>query len=354
MNAHSRTLTRLAALLLGGLAALWWRRGVTESNNVPSSLFDSIANRREPDSEHIARIESDTLRLVIADNEAFGTIHRAGLNGVAELLLESDGHNLFVPPAAGLNFEHIFSGDEESFQWRMFEPRRAPMQLVRRSPTCIELRQESTEHWPLRSRLTYEVEGDAINFTYCGTPLADAWKKYGYLGLFFASYIQKPQDMSIQFIGRLRPGLGDTSAQWIKHVPARDGEAASHRAAGSTWDPPSDEGFKVVLVKGISDFEYLYPFYFGRSGENVFVMMFERPRDDSEIRFAQSPSGGGTGNPAWDFAYFQRSYEVNREFCFRARAVFRKFKDREEVIQLYEQWSGEKVVRPNKGESSAE
>jgi len=36
---------------------------------------------------------------------------------------------------------------------------------------------------------------------------------------------------------------------------------------------------------------------------------------------------------------------VNRAFCFRARAVFRKWKDAEEIIQLYEQWSGEKVVR---------
>ena len=108
-----------------------------------------------------------------------------------------------------------------------------------------------------------------------------------------------------------------------------------------------DDGFNIVLVNGLSDFEYLYPFYFGRSGENVFVMMFERPRDGSELRFAQSPSGGGTGNPAWDFVYFQRGYEVSREFCFRARAVFRKFKDTEEVIHLYEQWSGEKVVRPN-------
>jgi hypothetical protein len=78
----------------------------------------------------------------------------------------------------------------------------------------------------------------------------------------------------------------------------------------------------------------------------VFVMMFERPRDDGELRFAQSPSGGGTGNPAWDFVYFRRSYDVNREFCFRARAVFRKFKDAEDIIQIYEQWSGEKVVRP--------
>jgi len=308
----------------------------------------------EPAGEHTTRIESDKLRLIIADNEAFGAHHRAGYNGVAELLLAKPGaKNLFVSTVAGLNFEHIFSGDAESFGWNIFEPRRAPMRLARRSSTSVELRQDRTEHWPLRSCLTYEVEGDAIDFTYCGMPLADAWKKHGYIGIFFASYIQQPKDMSLEFIGRARSGRGDTNAHWIKHLPPRHGVTANHRPAGSAWDPPLDEGFNIPLVSGISDFEYLYPFYFGRSGENMFVMMFERPRGGGELRFAQSPSGGGTGNPAWDFVYFQRGYEVNREFCFRARAVFCEFKDAEEIIRLFEQWSGEKVVRPSMGNSEA-
>ena len=302
----------------------------------------------EPVPEHVAHIHGDKLHLIIADNEAFGTNHRAGYNGVAELLRGDDKRNLFVPQVAGLNFEHIFSGDSQSFGWNIFEPRRAPMRLMQRSPTRVELRQERTEHWPLRSRVIYDVIGDAIDFTYCGTPLADAWKKHGYIGVFFASYIDKPKDMSLQFIGRSRGDGGDTKPRWIKHLPPKHGMAANHRPAGSTWDPPLDEGFNIPLVSGTSDFEYLYPFYFGRSGENVFVMMFDRSREGSELRFAQSPSGGGNGNPAWDFVYFQRGYELNRAFCFRARAVYRKWKDVEEVIHLYEQWSGETVVRPKK------
>jgi hypothetical protein len=310
-------------------------------------LVDDVLLFEPRAAQHTARVETESLRLVIADNEAFGPIHRAGYNGVAELALVSPGSkNLFVPTVSGLNFEHIFSGDASSFTWNIFEPRRAPMQLFRRSPTRVELHQERTEHWPLRSRLTYEATGDAIDFIYCGTPLADAWNKHGYVGVFFASYLDQPEDMALQFIGRSRPGRGDARPRWIKHLPPKHGVAANHRPAGSTWDPPLDDGFNIPLVQGISDFEYLYPFYFGRSGENVFVMMFERPRDGSELRFAQSPSGGGTGNPAWDFVYFQRVYGVNREFCFRARAVLRKFKDAEEVTHLYEQWSGEKVIRP--------
>ena len=323
---------------------------------IPVALFLGVAAMIgwSAESLHTAILQTDNLRVLVADNEFFSPNHRAGYSGIAELKRAGEQRNLFVPQVAGLNFEHIFSGDAGSFGWNIFEPRRAPMRLVRRSPTAIELRQESTAHWPLRSKLTYEVDGDAINFSYCGTPLADAWKKHGYIGVFFASYIEQPEDMSLEFIGRARPGRGDTNAHWIKHLPPRHGIAANHRPAGSTWDPPLDDGFNIVLVSGLSDFEYLYPFYFGRSGKNVFVMMFERPRDSSELRFAQSPSGGGTGNPAWDFVYFQRGYAVNREFCFRARAVFRKWKDAEEIIKLYEQWSGEKVVRPKKDDADKE
>ncbi|MGI8604401.1 MAG: hypothetical protein ACR2OZ_15605 [Verrucomicrobiales bacterium] len=152
--------------------------------------------------------------------------------------------------------------------------------------------------------------------------------------------------MSLEFIGRSRLGRGDTRPRWIKHLPEKHGVAANHRPAGSTWDPPLDPGFNIDLVEGISDLEYVYPFYFGRSGDHVFVMMFERPGKAGELRFAQSPSGGGTGNPAWDFVYFQRDYAVNREFSFHARAVYRKFTTADDVVSLYEKWSREKVVRP--------
>ena len=45
------------------------------------------------------------------------------------------------------------------------------MQLVRHSKVRVELRQERTEHWPLRSRLIYEAKDGGIDFTYYGTPL---------------------------------------------------------------------------------------------------------------------------------------------------------------------------------------
>lgn len=154
------------------------------------------------------------------------------------------------------------------------------------------------------------IQDDAIDLAYYGTPLEDVWRKHGYIGVFFASYIHSPEDMAIHFIGRSRPGRGDSTPRWIKHLLRRHGAAANHRPAGSAWDPSFDDGFNITVASGFSDFEYLYPFYFGRSGENVLVLMFEKPRDGGEMRFAQSPSGGGTGNPAWDFVYFRRDYAV--------------------------------------------
>ena len=299
--------------------------------------------------EHTVHLETGKLHLVIADNGAYGAEHRAGYNGIAELHLgTSHAQNFFVPLYAGLNLEHIFSGDATSFGWNIFEPRRAPIQLVRTSTNRVELRQERTEHWPLRSRLVYEAHGDAIGFTYYGTPLTNAWAKQGYIGIFFASYIQAPEDMAIQFIGRSRPGRGDSRSRWMRHLPEKHGQSANHRPAGSHWDPALDDGFNVDLVKGISDLEYIYPFYFGRSGDDMFVLMFERTHEEGELRFAQSPSGGGKGNPAWDFVYFRRRYEVGSEFSFRARAVYRKFTGLEDAARLYEKWSGEKVAVPKR------
>lgn len=310
-------------------------------------LRGAVAVSAEPQSAHAASLETAALRVLVTDNEAYGEQHRAGYNGVADLRLTGpDQKNLFVPFYSGLNLEHIFSGDASSYGWSIFEPRRVPLQLVHSTTNRVELLQARTENWPLSSHLVYEIQGDAIDFTYRGTPLADVWQKHGYVGVFFASYINAPADLSIQFIGRSRAGRGDTRPRWIKHLPPSHGVAASHRPAGSDWDPPYDAGFPITLASGHSDFEYSYPFYFGRQGDQVFILMFARPDKGAEVRFAQSPTGGGSGNPAWDYLFLQRDYAVNREFQFRARAVYRKFTNVADIARIYQAWSGEKVELP--------
>ena len=296
-----------------------------------------------------ALIESEFLRAVVADNAAYGKDHRQGYSGLSELYHGSSKRTLFVPAYAGLNFEHIFNGDSNSYDWNIFEPRIAPIKLRRLEEKKVELFQKRTANWPLQSRLIYELTSeDTVEMRANFRPLQDAWKKHSYIGVFFASYIHAPEDMAIHFIGRSRSGKGKATPRWISHLPKTHGDQACHRPAGSDWDPPIDSGFNISLVQGVSEYEYLYPFYYGISHGKVFIMMFKDIGDGGELRFAQSPSGGGNGNPAWDFVFFARSYEIGKDIGFTAAAVYKDFNGREDVIRTWEKWSGKQVNGPLK------
>jgi hypothetical protein len=292
-----------------------------------------------------AELCSGQLGIVVADNGAYGTSHRAGYSGVSELRHGDSNRNVFVPAYAGLNFEHIFAGDASCYGWDKFEPRKAPMDLFVTGDRRVELRQERTTNWPLQTTIEYELSNDgAVDFVVRCTPRADRWGKHGYIGLFFASYIHAPEDLGINFLGRGRSET-DARPRWIHHVPPRHGEQACHRPAGSDWDPTFDEGFPITLASAASDYEYAYPFFYGVTHGKLLLFMFRRSNDRGELRIAQSPSGGGRGNPAWDFVWFQRDYAVDEEFRFAGRLVCKDFAGRKDVIRTYERWSGQTVQR---------
>ncbi len=303
-------------------------------------LFMTTMNVFSQDTLHL---RSDKMEMVIANNQSYGDSHRAGYNGISEISLKNGSEkNLFKSPFSGLNLEFIFSGDSTSYDWDIFEPRKSPMQLTRLTSQKVRLEQSQTENWPLQSTITFELSHNVVDMTYEGVALDDIWKKYQYIGLFFASYIDGPEKKGIHFIGRTRSG--EEEPEWIYHLPRGHGQAANHRPKSSNWDPPYDPALPLRLVSGFSDYEYSYPFYYGRTGENVIIMMFRNPDENSELRFAQSPNGGGPDDPAWDFIYFKKEYEVNKKFNFKVGMIIKKFEGKEDVIQQYEQWSGNKVA----------
>ncbi|MBT4866255.1 MAG: hypothetical protein HON53_14220, partial [Planctomycetaceae bacterium] len=77
-----------------------------------------------------------------------------------------------------------------------------------------------------------------------------------------------------------------------------------------------------------SKFVYTEPWYYGVSNGMAFAQMF-RSRD--QIWLAQSPSGGGTNNPAWDFQWFIPNYKVGEAYGFVMRAAYAPFKSQSQV-----------------------
>jgi len=284
-----------------------------------------------PDKPYVV-LERGGVKAVIVNNESVDDDvlagHRAGYSGVASLAHAERSENLFVPSYAGLNFEHIHDGTVQERDV-LFEPRRAPMEIRRIDRHTVELYQEPTPHWQLESWLRYELLDDGvIEMTLECVPRGRTFKN-DYIGLFFASYIHQPQSLDIHFMGRPADSE-DSTTQWIRGVTPAHGELSTHRAADDNRSFSHDDEFPLTLVFNFSDYRYDEPWYYGVSDGMALVLMF-RPRD--EVRLSQSPSGGGKGNPAWDFQWFVPDYEVGKRCRFVMRAMYLPFESPEQLVK---------------------
>jgi hypothetical protein len=281
-----------------------------------------------------ATFRAGDLTAVIGDNAAAGG-HRAGYNGVWSLTHRTNPANLFVPAVAGLNFEHIFDGDKQDAAGLgkvFFEPRHAPMEFRKLSATAAELHQPPTPTFKVESWTRFELLAPHyLDMSFRCTPTQHVFA-HGYVGLFWASYINAPDDKGIYFRGG---GL------WQQLCTQRHNDESTVRHRDDQIDLKFSPGYRDALFKNLSPLRYDEPFYYGLFGRHIYIVMFDR---SAGVRFTHSPSGGGvnperqTTNPAWDFQYLLPRYEVNQEYGFRARVAYRERCDRDEVRREYETW----------------
>jgi hypothetical protein len=274
------------------------------------------------------------LTAVIGDNSAAG-MHRAGYNGVWSLTHRSEPANLFVPAVAGLNFEHIFDGDKrdtDNSRKIFFEPRHAPMTLKKISAAEAELHQAPTPTYHLESWTRFKLSAPHyLDMTFRCKPTQHAFA-HGYIGLFWASYINAPEDRSIYF----RQGR-----MWQQLCSQRHYDESTVRHKDDQVQLKFSDGLGDALYRNLSALRFDEPFYYGLFRKQIYLILFDRT---AGIRFTHSPSGGGinkemqTANPAWDFQYLLPRYEVNKEYGFRARVVYRERCERAEVLREYEKW----------------
>ena len=261
---------------------------------------------------------------VVVDNRAVNdtvlTDHREGYSGVALLRHKDQPRNIFVPRYAGLNFEHIHDGTLQDMNV-LYEPRRAPMELRVINDHTAELYQAPTPHWKLESATRYELLSDGtIEMIFECIP-REATYANGYVGLFWASYIDQPESLDIHFAG---------PRGWVRGVTPQHGENAVHRAINDdrVFKYDSTLAERLKLLFGFSEHRYAQPWYFGICRGMALAFLF---RDRDMIRLTQSPSGGGQGNPAWDFQWYIEKPEVGRRYQMVMRTVYVPYKSHEQI-----------------------
>lgn len=62
-------------------------------------------------------------------------------------------------------------------------------------------------------------------------------------------------------------------------------------------------------------------------------------RGEGRVRLALGPTGGGEGNPAWDFQFVVPDYQVDRTYTLEAALVVGRLSP-EDMLARYSAWAG--------------
>ena len=291
-----------------------------------TSLTNKSVKYNVPTS-HTVTVRRGPVEAVFVDNAAVGA-HRAGYNGIASLTHKARPENVFVPDYAGLNFELIYDGSVEPREV-LFEPRRAPMELRVINKHTVELYQEPTPNWKLESCTRFRVEKDGIiRMTFECIPRA-RMLRYEYIGLFWASYIHQPESGAIHFLGRKS---GGGPVEWIETVSPRHGVDSTHPWENDHRKFERDAKFPSDFMAFSNATPYSEPFYYGVSHGMACVFLFRR---EDMVRITKSPSGGGQGNPAWDFQWMIPDFELDKAYGFEMQFAYVPFENPEQIRKLY-------------------
>jgi hypothetical protein len=311
------------------IAGLWAlpMAGLAQEAGVTSLMNPSVRFTRS--EKPYAVLKRGPVEAVVVDNSAVDDEvlpgHRAGYSGLALLRHEKRRENLFVAAYSGLNFEHILDGRAQTDRKVLFEPRNHPMELRLVDAHTVELYQPPTFHHGLESCQRYHLLADGTIELTIEIVAREPSFRNGYIGLFWASYIHQPESLNIHFRGITEKR---NEEHWVRGVTPAHGVESTHLAVRDQRRFPHDAPFPLTLVHNFSRNRFTEPWYFGVSRAMAFVQMF---REQDGVRITQSPSGGGAGNPAWDFQFHVPDYEVGRLYRFVMRAAYLPYESPEQV-----------------------
>lgn len=301
--------------ILGTLILLWTTtdRAIADGPVFRTTLSNSDIAYTVPDAGYVVLKRGD-IEAIIVDNRAVNdsvlSEHKSGYHGVAALKHTQQPRNIFVPNYSGLNFEHIHDGTTVPRDV-LYEPRHAPMQLRSINAYTAELYQSATPYWGLESCSRYELlESGTIELTFECIPRKDTFKN-NYIGLFWASYIHEPESLDIHYQGTPSSPPDMITPGWIRGVTPKHGVSSTHLGIADLRSFSHSSDFPLTLVFNEAPSRFTSPWYFGLCRDMALAQFF---RSTDQIRFSQSPSGGGQNCPAWDFQWFIPDYKVNHPY----------------------------------------
>lgn len=301
-----------------------------------SAFAAETARTEEPSPAKQTTLQAGDLIAVIGENSASGE-HRAGYNGVWSLQHGKGSRSIFVPAVAGLNLEHIISGEHLEDTKTFFEPRNAPMTLQRLSETEAELHQPPTPTFHVESWTRFRLsEPHYLDMEFRCRAYQAVFPR-GYMALFWASYMNAPADKSMYFLG----GLEKQKDYWTQLSTQWHNDQSTVRHRDDHFEMTFPEGGREALFKNLSRLHFDQPFFYGYFDDLVWLVMFDRTEG---IRLTHSPSGGGSNealrstNPAWDFQFVVQRPELMKDYRFKLRTVLRPRCSRDEILAEFEKW----------------
>ena len=282
----------------------------------------------------VITLKTSRLECTIGNNKSYQSefgVHNPGYNGVFSIKSPDLTENPFVPAYAGLNLEHYFDARATYGRNVFFEPRHSPMSLKRIDEHTVELHQPPTPTFAVDSWTRFEVsEPYYLDFSFRFVLHKDVFEG-GFMGVFWASYINGPLNKSAYF---LNAGSTLDNPQWRQLCTQQHNRHSTVRHELDTAELKF-ENSDSTLFGSLSPLRYSEPFFYGRFRNMAMIYVFE---PNPNLRFAHSPSGGGTSktgddtNPAWDYQLVVPEYEIGKEYSLKGRLIYKPWKDRADII----------------------
>jgi hypothetical protein len=197
--------------------------------------------------------------------------------------------------------------------------------------SCALVRAADDER-PVDVRAEYMVRSpNYVDHTLTFTDREDVRNGRDFREVSWCCYMNCPEDSRLNFI---------SNGQWQRYASPSHGTGSSLAPsyvpdhALEVW--PAVDG-KRPFHWDRSEHRFDQPFYYGRLGKMVMILVFDTP---NWLRFFCSPSGGGHSLlpdqtcPAWDFEWVipHAAYRVGKEYSLRVRLVYKLYESDEDVL----------------------